>query len=328
MLGEFRALGGVAENIAPGRGSFGRVLFQQDPAKPFLLRVPDNLLFSVKDVEFANGAIRIKKNAGVAAAERDFFERYQRAFSWGGGGQRESANFIAAVGSLPPRLRALLSTDFEMRDFLEGGREPRTQSRFLHSRAIEWNGADVLVPLIELANHGTDGSGYCADPQNGLQIQGCARGEILVDYGRRDSFDIFRAFGFAIARPCAYSRPLKAKVGTADLVIAGKSAGIEREDCRIPEMQVKGGAIFLSHLMIGNADSPGLSRGIFCALMREAGTSGAELAFDVILYANRGKFLNLLETLEPHRGEMITMLRRMAHFQLEAMAHSVGTREL
>jgi hypothetical protein len=329
ILGLFRALGGVAENITLGLGPFGRGLFPQDPAEPFLLRLPDNLLFPVDDVEFADGAIRIRNDTGAGSAERDFFSRYQCSFSWGGAGKVESESLIAMFDSLPPELRTMLIADFGLNDAFEGSAAERAQRRFLASRSIKWNKAEVLMPLIELANYGASGRAYTADPQGRLQIQGHAQGEILVNYGpHHDPFDIFRTFGFVTARPRAFSRPMSVKVGTAKLEIDCKTAGTIRAGFRVPEMKVDGGGISLSHLMIGNANSPRVPRGIFYALMRDAGASGAEQAFDLILHANKTKFLHLLEVLEPHHGEMVAMLKRTAYFQLEAMAHCVGTREL
>ena len=76
LLCDFQALGGIAENIALGLGSFGRGLFPRDASKPFLLRLPDNLLFPVQDVEFANDQLRVRDTAGIGKPERDFFARY------------------------------------------------------------------------------------------------------------------------------------------------------------------------------------------------------------------------------------------------------------
>ena len=49
--------------------------------------------------------------------------------------------------------------------------------------------------------------------------------------------------------------------------------------------------------------------------------------FDQILRSNALTFIKLLQALEPHEGEMISKLRTMARYQLEAMAHCVGSRE-
>ena len=40
MIAEFRALGGVADNIEQRRGSLGRGLFPIDPGKPIRIAVP------------------------------------------------------------------------------------------------------------------------------------------------------------------------------------------------------------------------------------------------------------------------------------------------
>jgi hypothetical protein len=330
LLAEFRRLGGVAENIVLGRGSFGRGLFPRNPGKPFLLRLPDNLLFPIEDIKFSDNHIRIREAAGIGAAERDFFGRYQAAFSWGGGGEAESARFIAMLDALPREVRTMLITYLQMGDFLEEDRADRTQKRFLQSRMIYWNKRSVLMPLIELANCGTEGIVYGDGPDGHLQIEGETRGEILVNYGPHDSLDMFRSYGFPSARPRAYSLPIKTKAGSMGVRIGWNTAAkTKRADFWVPEMKIKGDEIVLSHLILGNAIAPRLPRGIFCALMKEAGVArGVDEAFDRILFANRQRYLELIEALEPLRGEMVGMLRATAHFQLEAMTHCIGTRDL
>jgi len=40
MLEEFRALGGVAENICLKEGQYGRGLFPREPSKPIQVQIP------------------------------------------------------------------------------------------------------------------------------------------------------------------------------------------------------------------------------------------------------------------------------------------------
>jgi len=329
MLAEFRALGGVADNVAPAPDRSGRGLFPRNPDKPFLLRMPDNLLFPDNDVEFVDQQIRIRNDASIGAAERAFFERYQNAFSWGAGGRAEGARLVEQFESLPAELSAILVTDFGMSRLIDGDRAERISRYFLRSRTIRWNSENVLMPLIDLINFRSDGMRLSSDPEGHVQIEGDARGEILVAHGLHDSLGTFNKFGFASARPHAYSLPMRTKVGTSELAIGRNvMANARRDGFAIPEMRSEGTGLHLSYLMIGHPRSPRLSRGIFDALMREANTSGAQAAFDTILLVNRTKFLRLLETLEPHDGELIRQLRMMAYFQLEAMTHCVGSREL
>ena len=48
MLGEFRALGGVADNVRLGYGPFGRGIFPIDTTRPVSIRIPEDLLLPIE----------------------------------------------------------------------------------------------------------------------------------------------------------------------------------------------------------------------------------------------------------------------------------------
>jgi hypothetical protein len=327
MLKFFRTLGGVCENIVLGHGPRGRGLFPKDPTQPVLLRIPRALLFNLDDVEFVDGRIRLKPTANAMEAQRVFFERYEEALSWGGGGSAESADFIANLDGLPPEVRTILIEDFELRELFEGDPAARAQTRFLDSRVIRnQENLNFIMPLIELANHGSTGLNYEFD--EGLQIRGKCNGEVLASYGVKDPFAIFRSFGFASPEPGAFSLPVNVNPRPPEILVQlDPSRTVKRGDTWFPQMERRNGRIELSFLIIGHARYPHLSRGIFRTLMREAGASDPDDLFDRILSFNWGKFLNLLAALEPYEGEMITTLRKVARYQLEAMSHCIGSRE-
>lgn len=328
MLRAFRALGGTADNIRLGHGPHGRGLFPIDPGRPIRLSLPENLLFPIDEIELVDERIRMKDTARIKGPEREFFELYEGAFSWGGGGRSESANFIAAIDALPHEVRALLITEFAMGELFEGDPVERGLKKFLRSRLIEWKGRDVAMPLIELANHHAAGLPY-EQTDAYLQIRGTAPDEILACYGGQDSLGIFMGFGFAYPQPGAFSLPMNMTIGARELRIErDASRRVRRGQAWTPQTHSKGKKLELSFLMIGNPTFPRLSRGTFCALMRQAGVEPADEAFDLILHVNARKYLQLLEVLERHHGDMICALRKMARYQLEAMAHCIGTREL
>lgn len=221
----------------------------------------------------------------------------------------------------------MLAANFEMQIFREGDPGERTRLQFLASRAIRRNAQEIWVPFVELANHSVNGIRFGAEPLGNLQLAGKAQGEIFLDYGPLDPLGTFRKFVVAAALPQAFSLPLKTNVGTRSLTIL-RNTPVKRKGAGfdMPELWSKSGELFLSHMMIGNSKFPGASRGIFCSLMRDAGASAADEAFDRVLHRNKVRFLGLLGALEPLQGEMVTRLRRMVHLQLEAMAHCVGTR--
>ncbi|MGH6877256.1 MAG: hypothetical protein ACREHV_07740 [Rhizomicrobium sp.] len=213
-----------------------------------------------------------------------------------------------------------MKTDFGMRELLDGDPIERARKRFLKSRVMEWKGEGVVTPLIELANHAADGLAYASGAQHRLEIRGTAQDEILVDYGRRDLFLIFRIFGFAVRQPQAYSVPMRARLDGMEILI-GRNTTVHsrRGPYLLPRTQRDGNNLVLSYLTIGSPKTPRLPREIFQILMREAGAQKPDRAFDHVLHYNRRKFLDLLAALEAQEGPMILTLRRMALCQLETM---------
>jgi hypothetical protein len=97
---------------------------------------------------------------------------------------------------------------------------------------------------------------------------------------------------------------------------------------RVPEMKVEGENVLISHLMIGNANFPRLSKGIFYHLMRDIGENSADEIFDNIMRFNGRKLLGLLDALEGHTSAGAATMRQTIRYQLNAMTHCVGTREI
>lgn len=329
MLSAFRTLGGIAENVRPGATPSDRGLFACDPAQPILVRTPENLLFAVNDIEFAGDHIAIRNEAGAGPAEREFFEKYEALFSRIAGGRTDATSYIDALDDLPADVRAILSADFGMSPFIEGDRIERIRKRFLEMRLVAWNGESAIMPLLELAKPAPDGIACTPGFGGGLQIEGRTEGEILVFYSPGDTFGLFHRFGVVGAQPLAFSLPMKSKPGGIELTIKWNPAIQSwRGGFPTPLLTSTGGELSLSYLMVGNSKSPRLPRGIFRALMREAGAPDADEIFDFILHVNRRRFLKLLEVMEPYRGGMIVTLRKMARHQLDAMTHCIGAREL
>jgi hypothetical protein len=225
-------------------------------------------------------------------------------------------------------LRNRLTTDFAMKPFIEGERTKRIFRHFLRSRAIRRRRETRLAPFLDLMKHGSNGRRAKFGPQGGAEIEGKAEGEILLAYEHHDPLGIFIKHGFPGPRSHAYSLPLRTKTGSFEVAIERDPlTSTERPGFRAPQLRMESGTLHLSYLTVGNAKFPRMPRGIFYTLMREARAVRAEEIFDRILFVNRGKFLALLRALEPHRGELVSRLRSMAHFQLAALAECLGARE-
>lgn len=326
ILAAFRSLGGVADNIRMGQAKPRPGLFPANTDQPFRLFIPGNLMFRTEDISFAGGRIRIRESAAVARAEREFFEKYANALSWGGGGRQELAIIVAAFDELPSDVRALLAADFGMAAWLEGEPATRIQLQFLESRAYGVEGEDVLIPILELARHNCRGFEWSA--AGGVEIAGDASGEIFVSYGLHDPFSMFQRFAIASPEPVAFSLPLTVEVGAITLAVGRSFEVVRRGNAMLPRLADSGGGLEVSFLTLGHSDYPRLPKSVFRALMQPLGVEHVDEEFDRILHANWMKFLELLGVIETYEGDLIVSLRNMAQYQLDAMSFCVGARHL
>ncbi len=326
LLEEFRALGGTADNIQLGQGEFGRGLFPVDPAKPVTIRVPENLLISVKDMDFADGKLRVGLHSKVSDRERAWLDRYQETYGWSGGGGEEARQAVEMAAALPTHLRDDLIAKYRLAPWFQDVTDELVQNRFMFARSIIYRDRSVLIPVMELANHGASAGFQMSD---GISLQGTFPGEVFVEYSDLDSFEFFRAWGFATPRPLAYSLPLTTNFPSMRLQIRQDAEGsTSSERDWIPVLDKTTEAISLQFLMIGNQKFPRLCKGIFYRLMREAGCSSLEEMFDVIQHKNRLYFLDLLAAVGDIDLPMAQTLRAMAQFQLRALSYCFGVREI
>ncbi len=326
MLDEFRALGGVAENIRLGEGALGRGLFAVDPALPVRLHIPANLVVDTDKVVFTNGRLTAAPDASLGERERRFFDAYQAQFSWGSGGREEIERVFEAAGALPETLRGALLGEYRCGAWFEPHSQALVERQFVDSRRIDYGKRIVLMPVLELANHGRGATFEIGD---GIMIQGRVADELLVRYSDMDSYGVFQSWGFTVEQPQAMSIALSGSVGQTTIRI-DREFGDFKSGGRVwvPELSRTVDGIKLNYLVNGNRQYPRLCKGIFYKLMREQGLQGYEEAFDVIQHVNHMHFLGLMAALDGVQGTMADMLRRMARLQLQTMSFSFGVREM
>jgi hypothetical protein len=323
MLDEFRALGGTAENICLKNGRFGRGLFPVDPAKPVSVRIPDSLLVEPKHVSVENGAFRLDAQAPVGAREKSFLENYQRDFSWGVA-HHETEGLLQMFHAAPEELRELLRSPFNLDCWLDGATPQGVLDRFLASRVIQYKDKTVIMPIVELANHGLQAQ---YEMEDGVGLSGRFEDEVLVSYNDGDPLLIFRSWGF-VSRVQNLAFSLSFGLKQVKLRINRKEprAG-ERHSALYPDVQNDGEKTILSHMLLGYKRNPGMPRGIFYRLCREAGLEHAAELFDRVQHINRMQFLRLAELSESAAPRLGRLLRNLAYAQLEAMSNNIGVRE-
>jgi len=326
MLVEFRALGGIADNVRLGEGALGRGLFAVDPAQPVRLHVPESLLLDSGKAVLENAKLAAAPDAPLGGRERQFLEEYHARFSWGAHGREEVERIFEEAAKLPQSLRTALAEEFHCGSWFRPHTEAEVFRQLLNSRHFSYHGRSVLMPVLDLANHGHT---LRFEMEDGITIQGRADDEVLVRYSDADSYGLFQAWGFAAEQPQAMSIVLSGNVGDRKIRI-----GRELDDLKssgrlwVPRMEQSDDVLELDYLMNGNRQYPRLCKGIFYALMREAGMEGFEEAFDRIQQVNQMHFLRLLDALEGVSGPLVQSLRRMARMQLQTMSFSFGVRAL
>lgn len=331
LMDEFRALGGIAENVRLGEGRLGRGLFPEDPARPVHIRAPESLLLPMDEVDFRNGRFAVAANSAMGGRERAWLEQYENAFSWGRGGAHEAETFLTGLYALPDQLKENLARFFGMGLWLGGPTDDSIQKRFLDSRTITCNGRVVVMPLIELVNHGV-GSDY--DFDHGIGVQGTFSDEVLVEYSDGDSLVYFQHWGFATARAMALSLPttvpadfgqfrVRRALQEGDLF---EIAGPHPTTIRMPTLTREDKSVTVSSLLLGFRGFPRIPRGAFHRIFREIGQPPRDDIFDQVLFINRTVFVDFLALLEELEGEMIRTLRAVCRMQLTSLCHSFGVR--
>jgi hypothetical protein len=322
MLAEFRALGGTAENVCLKEGQYGRGLFPKDPSRPVKIRIPDSLLLDHKYVEFHDDVFRVAAGAPIGPRERAFLENYEREFSWSAG-KHEIENVFGIMQEGSPELRELLKKSYYSYRWVAEPTPETIQERFLDSRVIHYKDADVVMPIVELANHGHNAEYEVGD---GVGLSGSFSGEILVNYQLCDPLQIFGKWGFASDSEL-FALSMHLKVEQAGLTI-GRDDPKPKQERKpfLPAPTMEGGKIKLPYVLLGHKQQPGLPKANFMQTMRDAGRlrGEAESLFDLIQHANRMHMLQLFAACEDAPPRLGGLLRHVARFQMEAMSNSLG----
>jgi hypothetical protein len=333
LLDEYRALGGVAENVRLGTGARGRGVFAIDPSKAATLHTPLSLNVPAESITVRDG--RMTSDApNLGTRERAFFERYQEHFGWGNGGAQQTREELATWNALPPDVIALIRSTIganDLRDRFDSPTETACVDRYLQTRKFELpnDGGTWIVPMIDLINHAAGAQPYGV--RDGIYVSGTFDGEMLVAYNTADPWGTALVYGFAASSPLAYSVSLSLRLHDSRTLSVSRFYGTATSGntIQLPRVQESNGTIELSFLVLGLATAPDLPRAIFRKVM--AGRLPAhetDRVFDGIAHYNQTYFIKLLRALRAHEGPLVRTLEDVAIDQLDALCAYVGARPL
>jgi hypothetical protein len=325
LVAEFRALGGAADNVVLEHGPRGRGLFAIDPATPVRLYVPPNLLVRCADTEIRNGHLVVKTSSSLGKRERAWFDRYQENFSWGAGVFQELWQMQRAWNQLPPNAReALLSMWPVNEEDLAEPSEELCRKRYIITRMIKYHGDPVLMPILELVNHGGNAARY--DRTSGVVVEGMFPGEVLARYGDDDCWGTAVKYGFCEARNYAYA--IQGAFRFEDHLISISRAPNQSERYSgflLPIVQVEDHTINYSFLALGNMKAPHAPRSVFVHVTKNTPIRRPDTLFDIIQHRNQHLMLKFLRGSEGAATPLVAVLRSAAYQQLETLSHHWGT---
>jgi hypothetical protein len=266
---------------------------------------------------------RVSDRSSLEARARAFLEQYEREFSWGTG-REEAERFLYWMNELPENLKEYLTSQMGAGRFFHPVTSRSIQDWFFKSRIIRSGNRRVVMPIIELANHGGTAQ---YDTLGGVALRGMFENEVLVRYADpTDPYDMFVNWMFVPNEMMAFSLGMQG-------AFAGKQFEIGREfdDEQmpfLPKVTVDGDRVVASYLLLGHKQFPQVPKGAFRKAMGFVRLPDTDEAYDFMQMVNRKKFLTLLVALEGLHLPAATILRRLAHAQLMALSEHYGTREV
>lgn len=212
ILDQFRALGGVADNVELCHQQYGRDIFPINPKLPIKIKAPAHLLASPSWLHLdRDNHIRVNKMLGLAPAFISFYEDYQKFFGWSNGGLEELSAHHNALRGLSKTLKQYLllfgwvKSDFDSKTINDH------MNDYFVSRQIGIENESKLMPILELINHSPTGIQYII--KDGVHVEGIFKTEVLTCYRKNfDAFHFFRNYHFSTENNTALSCNVKIKV--------------------------------------------------------------------------------------------------------------------
>nr|WP_115094577.1 hypothetical protein [Synechococcus sp. UW106] len=327
FLDEFRAFGGKAENVMQRKGLFGMGLFPIDSSKPIELQVPNRLLVAIDNIELKDGEIIIKDTNTFPDGYADWFRRYQSNYSWGAEGRENTLAIEEGLKSLPDEVQQILKRSGLYNSdnrYPEQDKDQELLRRFIQTRCINFKGKRVIMPMIELLNHGTSANPYDMSG-DGIAVGGLFEGEVLVKYSISDPIRRFFGYGFNAQEPFGYSLSFRLQHRDQKIFVrGGGSAGSPTRDLNV---QIKGDTMVVEQPLLASTNSPKIPRTLFVKAFQKFNGVDANELFDQIHQRNSRVFIQLIRLLNTVEGDTSENLRTACLDQLLALSHRIGQRD-
>ena len=323
LVDGFRMFGGTIDNIIQKEGHFGLGLFPIDSSKPIELRVPDELLVDVENIELVDGNIFIKNSGNYPNGFDEWYHQFQKHFSWGAKGKSSVETFESELTKLPQSTLNLahkhglynISRCSNPHEDIN-----KIFERFIATRQIYRNNKKVLMPLLELVNHSAISPSW-GIAENSIYISGRFKNEIFVRYSASDPLFRFIQYGFYCDEPMAFSVSLNFRHYNKNIVIMG---GIGKEPQKPCEIIRKKDSLIILRPLLGCKYAKRKPRTLFSISCNNNDIKKADELFDKLIYLNRVAIVNLYKSIETEKSPLVDQLRLVCLSQLNMLTEHIG----
>jgi len=131
----------------------------------------------------------------------------------------------------------------------------------LQARTLNFKNKPIYMPLIEFFNHSLQRGAPFGIKENAVYVKAKPdeKGQVFAIYNMGDDFSFLNTYFFLPSHPFAYSAAMTIDLPDRTKLIIGRNFGKVKSNVnwiRIPEYEVEGNVIRLSHLWIGSTTMP------------------------------------------------------------------------
>ena len=327
LLDKFAALGGIADNVCQRVGEYGRGIYPIDSSRMSKIMTPRNLLVNADNLCFDGKSVVIKDGSGYTAEETAFLELYWNDYSWGNGGNNESASFLKFIVSLEEQIKKQLFTIGFLDATLLAYREDDhcLLKRFISERAVIFEGQRVLAPIWEFVNHSSFAAPLRITPY-GVETPPIepSSEEILHKYSEKSSpMSMWKKYGFACECIVAYSIPFSINVDNQSLAIrcAGR-LGLDSKEKT--SFSIDGNVLSIKSLPVGCL-SNAVPRENFKSILSSVGLSAdvVNRLFSRIREVNIKARRDLIDSLQTSGSGAKAQLYKALLYEIELIKNSL-----
>ena len=321
ILVEFRALGGIANNIDCRQAKNGRGLFAIKPDLPIQLHCPPNLLIERQYIQLDDQKhIQVSEKANANKHLKSFYEKFHKHFGWSAGGLNQIRDFHNELVLLPKDIKEFLAILGWHETSFHELNDGKLLEHYLMSHQIDINSKPMIMPIIEMINHSSNGNNYIIE--DGIKFNGNFKDELFANYNCNiDMFHFYRNYHFVSPTNYLLSCDVSFDFPSIGRVFISRFDNIlnQEDSLKTPQFKKSNNQLSISFVELSNKQ--GNARPIFVKLMQSNNISStkANEIFDGLIEHNKQVLDAFLAECNKSDGRIIEDLKTIAKIHLQIL---------